>query len=142
MQHHAALLLTGALLPIAPAQTLAGAPATKKWTIVQNKARPTLELKDEGGVLTGTLTDDPQWGGRQHPVQGVHAKGRIMLHYKTTKAFPDGGSADAQFFVIAQSDPQTGRLAGSVTMIITSHRDGRDISNTETSEWTGTLVRP
>jgi hypothetical protein len=61
-----------------------------QWSIHRGKAVDTLTMRDESGILTGEIKQDPDWGAQTGPVHGVRVGQNVQWSYemKSTGSSP------------------------------------------------------
>src|ERR1041385_1612896 len=94
----AAILLSVALVGCSRSQTDQIAPAKNQvetrnkkteltasgvWRLYRGKAVDTLKLTDIGGVINGSVTLDPAWGGETFSLHGIRVQEEVEMFYSS-----------------------------------------------------------
>jgi hypothetical protein len=87
---------------------------TGEWTIHRGNAADHFTLKDDGGVLTGSIEIDPGFGGGTYDVHGVHAGANVELHYQDYVSNSTPGDSGPVYYTLKgtiDGDSMSGTLS-------------------------------
>ena len=109
------------------------------WRLHRGKAVDTLNLTETGGVITGSIADDPAWGGKTYSLHGMRVGDEIELFYSTETTY--SGSDELELKTTAdfslngkiEGDKMTGKCKLAVTSFF---RSGEVIPHSSEILWT------
>lgn len=130
--------VSGAVVQERTAQKMTEPSASGAWNLHHGKAVQTLKLTETGGVITGTITDDPAWGGKTFSLHGMRVAEEIELFYSVETIDNDSATlykSDADYSL-------KGKIVGDKMegtcklLVVSSFKSGQMIPNSDETLWT------
>lgn len=109
------------------------------WKLHRGKAIDTLSLSDNRGIITGTITQDVQWGGKSHEVHGTRVDDQVEFFYSYTDEHPSKDLYQSDVSCRFKGKLQGDQLNGSCVIdIISFFREGKPIPGNSSQLWVAT----
>ena len=97
-----------------------------KWSLHRGKAVDTLILTETGGVITGSITLDPAWGGKTFSLHGMRVSQEVEMFYASETTSEDSDNyrttADYSFKGTIEANKMTGKCKVSTISFFKSGR--------------------
>ncbi|MCH1497544.1 MAG: hypothetical protein L7U83_00615 [Akkermansiaceae bacterium] len=107
-----------------------------KWFFHRGKGINTLDLEDDEGVITGTVTIDPEWGGESYPIHGTRVDRAVELFYSSELLKPESSLYKSQFDHALSGDFAHGKISGSLeTKMVSYFTSGKILRRTDEYLW-------
>ena len=117
------------------ATALSPSDASGEWNLHMGKAVDRIKITETSGVIKGTITKDPAWGGMTHSLNGMRVDQEVELFYsaQTTDEAPDFKTLESYSFKgRIQGNHMSGKCKVSVTALFNT---GEAIPNSVDTLW-------